>query len=185
MPDTAPLENYDAMKEQLNIPKPAEDAIGGYEVPGYRPPPQVPEHEIPGPGVMPVPQPLPNKTRGRRAMYPHLQLMTNSMLKYDTVKNGVWHGFMMIVTSDEGSSYDPIAPSALLEWDATEHGQGFQHSQPEEESDASVHRRQATGIRIFTYHSVAGPQSFWRFKFEVPLVHREQEIFYSVNVSVG
>lgn len=168
------------MKEQLDVPKPADDALGGYEVPGYRPPPQVPVTDIPGPGAL---KPLPPKTQGRRAMYPHLQLMTNPMLRYDTVKNGVWHGFMMLVCSDEGSSYDPISPSALLEWDATQHGQGFQHFQPEEESDSAVNRRHVSAIRIFTYHAVSGPQSFWRFKFEVPLTDREQEIFYSVNVS--
>ena len=106
------------------------------------------------------------------------------MLRYDTVKDNTWHGYLMIVTTDEGSDYDPIQPSALLEWDATPGG-GFEHFQqykPEEESDESVNRRHINGIRIFTYHSLAGPQSFWRFKLEIPLPDREEEVFYSINV---
>jgi hypothetical protein len=106
------------------------------------------------------------------------------MLRYDTVKDNIWHGYLMIVSTDAGSTYDPIAPNALLEWDAT--ASGFEHHKagsPEEESDASVNRRHINGIRIFTYHSLAGPQSFWRFKLEVPLGEREEEIFYSINVS--
>lgn len=106
------------------------------------------------------------------------------MLRYDTVKDNVWHGYLMIVSTDAGSTYDPISPNALLEWDATM--SGFEHHKqysPEEESDASVNRRHINGIRIYTYHSLAGPQSFWRFKLEVPLGEREEEIFYSINVS--
>lgn len=107
------------------------------------------------------------------------------MLRYDTVKDNVWHGYLMIVSTDAGSTYDPIAPNALLEWDAT--ASGFVHHKehaPEEESDASVHRRHINGIRVYTYHSLAGPQSFWRFKLEIPLGEREEEIFYSINVSL-
>lgn len=104
------------------------------------------------------------------------------MLRYDTVKDGVWHGYLMIVTTDEGSEYEPIQPNALLEWDATPGG-GFEHFQPEEESDASVNRRHVNAVRVYTYHSLAGPQSFWRFKLEIPLSDREEEIFYSINVS--
>lgn len=103
------------------------------------------------------------------------------MLRYDTVKDNIWHGYLMICTTDEGSEYDPIAPNALLEWDATM--SSFVHNQAAEESDESVNRRHINAIRIYTYHSIAGPQSFWRFKLEVPLGEREEEIFYSINVS--
>ncbi|KAK4058644.1 hypothetical protein OIO90_000088 [Microbotryomycetes sp. JL221] len=180
-PATQPLDNYDDMKDALTFPQSAGTIGGGYEVPGYRPPPVVLDEHIPGPGTLPLAGPLQEKTQGKRRMYPTLAMMTGPMLRYDTVINNIWHGFLMIVTSDSGSQYQPISPNAVLEWDNTQNQQGFQHFQPEEESDQYVNRRSIQGIKIFTYHGIAGPQSFWRFKLEVPLAPWPQEVFYSIN----
>lgn len=40
------------------------------------------------------------------------------------------------------------------------------------------------GQRIYNYASLDGGQSFWRFKIEIPLGERAEEIFYSINVRV-
>ncbi|KAF8447483.1 hypothetical protein L210DRAFT_849761 [Boletus edulis BED1] len=48
---------------------------------------------------------------------PHLQFMVGPLLRYDTVdENGVWHGAVMIVTADSGSSYEPH-PVLTYQWD--------------------------------------------------------------------
>lgn len=47
------------------------------------------------------------------------------ILRYDTVVNHVWHGFALLVTSDNGSQYGP-PPTMVLEWDATRGG-GLEH----------------------------------------------------------
>ncbi|GAA6037108.1 hypothetical protein JCM8097_008739 [Rhodosporidiobolus ruineniae] len=144
--------------------------------------------EVAGPkattGVYPPTEPIPAHEGSHRRMQPHLQLMTNVMLRYDTIVDRVWHGFAMIVTTDTGSDYSS-PPTMTLEWDAT----GGELAQKLEQGlvdvllddDSVVHRRRIEGQRIFTYHSLAGGQSFWRFKLEMPLSEREEEISYSVN----
>jgi hypothetical protein len=108
------------------------------------------------------------------------------MLRYDTVKDNIYHAYLMIVTTDAGSDTSPIAPCALFEWDATQNGfeHQFQHKAriSDEESDEAVNRRAVEGIKIYTYFGLNGGNSFWRFKIEIPLSEREQEIFYSINV---
>lgn len=38
-------------------------------------------------------------------MNPHLQLQCGPMLRYDTVENGIYHAFALVVTADTGSDY--------------------------------------------------------------------------------
>ena len=51
----------------------------------------------------------------RLGMQPHLQIMCGPMLRYDTVQNGVWHGFALLICSDGGSDY---AQKPTLRWSA-------------------------------------------------------------------
>lgn len=181
-------QNTVPLDQELNVPAATEGTMGGFEVPGYRPPPQVPDSEIPGVGALPTPPPIaPNQ--GPRRMSPHLQLMTYPMLRYDTVKDCIYHAYCMIVIADNSSETSPVAPCLQLEWDATNDHVGFQHqmqnlSLSEQEKDEGVHRRAVSGEKIYSYIGLLGANSFWRFKIEVPLTNFEQEIFYSINSGV-
>ncbi|GAA5830312.1 hypothetical protein JCM11251_001303 [Rhodosporidiobolus azoricus] len=186
---TAPLPDNTELREKVHVPEHSDGSVGGtYEEIGYRPAPHVSVGEIPGPkpaeGTVPTVGPIAPPDGHPRTMKPHLRAMTGVMLRYDTVVNRVWHGFAMIVVSDDGSDYS-TAPTLTLEWDATSGGLAEKlnqmHISEIPDDDSVVHRRRVQGHVIHTYHSIAGPQSFWRFKIEIPLGEREEEIFYSLN----
>ncbi|GAA5978118.1 hypothetical protein JCM10908_004235 [Rhodotorula pacifica] len=135
--------------------------------------------------TVPVVQPLPPRHDHPRKMRPYLQLMTNVMLRYDTVVDGIWHGFAMVVATDSGSDYS-TPPWLTYQWDATGGGLAHVpiHELPRPGADAfepGVESRSAQGFRYYVHNGLAGSQSFWRFKIEIPLGQREEEIFYSVN----
>jgi hypothetical protein len=129
------------------------------------------------------------KIEGR--MSPHLQFMAGPMLRYDvrinnfvyvhsiyihlrffwqTVENGVWHGFALIVTADAGSRYDPapkltysygssVAPESLrseLEQNATADGQ-----QPVDSANSKT--VDAVGQMIYQYRFGDASNTFWRY----------------------
>ncbi|GAA6009034.1 hypothetical protein JCM10207_004072 [Rhodosporidiobolus poonsookiae] len=188
--DTQPLvDDTDTLREKVKVPEEVDGSIAGaYAEPGYRPPPLVSADEIPGPkpasGTVPTVEPVAPPKGQRRRMNPHLACMTGVMLRYDTTIDRVWHGFAMLVTSETGSDYS-TAPTMTLEWDATggalaDKLQGM-HIADIPDDDSAVHRRTVQGQKIYTYHSLAGPQDFWRFKLEIPMGEREEEVFYSVN----
>ncbi|SCV66988.1 BQ2448_5634 [Microbotryum intermedium] len=173
------------------------DASHAYSIPGYKPPAHATAAELPGPGRLPQPAPLPNSNT-KRQMLPNLQMIeipdssiylpnrTGPMLRYDTVKDGIYHAFLMIVVAASGSDTEPIPPCLLLEWDASAQQIGFEHqlehlTLSEQEKEEKVNRRAVAGLKIFTYYGLNGANDFWRFKIEVPLSDREEEIFYSIN----
>lgn len=115
------------------------------------------------------------------------------MLRYDTTVNNVWHGFAMLVTTDAGSDYS-TKPTLSVQWDATA-GQlvdklasmqlgpaDAPRPDPHTGNEEGVHSQRVVAEQIHTYYSLAGGQTFWRWKLEIPLGEREEEIFYSVNV---
>ncbi|GAA5848571.1 hypothetical protein JCM8547_004555 [Rhodosporidiobolus lusitaniae] len=184
-----PLPDEDELAQKVKLPGTADQSISGaFEETSYRPPPHVPASEIPGPqpaqGTVPTVQPIAPPSGQRRKMQPHLAMMTGVMLRYDTVIDNVWHGFAMIVTTDTSSDYT-TKPTLALEWDATAGALDAKlqnmHIQDIPDDDAHVHRRRVEGQQIHTYYSIAGGQSFWRFKIEIPLGEREEEIFYNIN----
>ncbi|GAA6037134.1 hypothetical protein JCM8097_008753 [Rhodosporidiobolus ruineniae] len=186
---TQPLVDDETLKEKVKVPDHADESIAGtYQETGYRPPPLVDANEIPGPkpaaGTVPTVEPIAPPHGQRRRMQPHLSMMTGVMLRYDTVVDRVWHGFAMIVTTDTGSDYSS-PPTMTLEWDATGGALAAKlenmHISDIPDDDSAVHRRRVQAEKIHTYHSLAGGQSFWRFKLEIPMGEREEEIFYSVN----
>lgn len=110
------------------------------------------------------------------------------MLRYDTVTpDNVYHGFIMVVTADKGSVYDPV-PSVSLEWDAANTIEdalekfNLEEEKPHPDGPSAL-KMTVVGQKIHTYTSESqGSQSFWRFKFELPLAVEQEEIYYSVNV---
>lgn len=108
------------------------------------------------------------------------------ILRYDTVVDKVWHGFALMVTSDNGSDYSTV-PTIEVEWDATfgaidtDFAEKLNITDHRHDNSDLVHSFTRKGERIHTYDSRDGSQAFWRFKLEVPLAERGQEIFYSVN----
>lgn len=90
----------------VELPTPMEH---GYSVPSYRPPPWVPASEIQGPtrildtdqGTTSHPSPaLSAIQEGKVKAFcdPHLQILCGPMLRYDTVKDGMWYGAVMVVS---------------------------------------------------------------------------------------
>ncbi|CEQ39964.1 SPOSA6832_01552, partial [Sporobolomyces salmonicolor] len=197
---TQPLVDEGASKEHLtqNISEPnaVEASVSGaYEVPAYRPGPHVNQEDIPGPSpingppsTVPIAEPLKHPENSKRRMSPYLSLMLGATLRYDTVIDHVWHGFAMIVTTDEVSDYSS-PPTMTLEWDATGGALATEFEKmnlagsvpPPADHPDYVTSQKSVGQRIHTYMSIAGGQSFWRFKIEIPLGEREEEIFYSIN----
>ncbi|SCZ95844.1 BZ3500_MvSof-1268-A1-R1_Chr8-1g09834 [Microbotryum saponariae] len=173
-----------AHDEELHDQHP--EASNAYAMPGYKPPPaHATAAELPGPGTLAQPAPLP-QSNAKRQMLPHLQMMTGPMLRYDTVKDGIYHAFLMIVVAASNSDTAPIPPCLLLEWDASAQHIGFEHqfehlTLSEQEKEEKVNRRAVAGLKIFTYYGLNGANDFWRFKIEVPLSEREEEVFYSIN----
>jgi hypothetical protein len=87
----------------------------GYSVPDYRPPPDMPHSEINGPtcgsaleeGQRSHPGPPLSAVQQRKVaavLEPHLQILCGPMLRYDTVKDGIWYGAVMIVSESDYSS---------------------------------------------------------------------------------
>ncbi|GAA5879341.1 hypothetical protein JCM1840_006959 [Sporobolomyces johnsonii] len=199
--DTQPLVDEDASKghlaQKISEPDSVEGSVSGaYEVPAYRPGPHVNQEDIPGPSpingppssTIPIAEPLKHSENSKRRMSPHLSLMLGTTLRYDTVIDHVWHGFAMIVTTDEGSDYSS-PPTMTLEWDATGGALATEFEKmnlagsapPPPDHPDYVKSQKSVGQRIHTYMSISGGQSFWRFKIEIPLGEREEEIFYSIN----
>lgn len=107
------------------------------------------------------------------------------ILRYDSVVNGVWHGFALLVTSDQGSTYEP-GPLLLMEWASApslehefEQKAALSGDLASEASHGKVNTCSSQSTQVFSYLS----NRFFRFKLEIPLGDEEQEIFYSVNVS--
>lgn len=133
-------------------------------------------------------------------MNPHLQLQCGPMLRYDTVDaNGVYHAFAMIVVADAGSDfsqtpfltyrYTPSYPEASFKSSYADHhlnnngtGNGYTNAN---ENLASISGKEQTvrnvGQKLWTFHGLAGPNSFWRMKFEIKLSDIEMKISYSIN----
>lgn len=116
-------------------------------------------------------------------MKPHLQIMCGPMLRFDTLENGIWHGFAMVVTSMAGSVYEP---KPYISWRV---GRGESSLEEDMQHKATLNGSSApssaviTGTKIFEYHGISGTNDFWRFKFEIPMGQHEQPVTYSLNVS--
>lgn len=131
-------------------------------------------------------------------MNPHLQLQCGPMLRYDTVDaNGIYHAFAMIVVADAGSDfsqtpymtfrYTPSYPTFYSN-NATWHGNGngtadYQTYNTTANAPQSGEEVKVTiaGDKIWTFHGLAGPNSFWRMKFEIKLSDIEMKVSYSIN----
>lgn len=116
-------------------------------------------------------------------MKPHLQVMCGPMLRFDTLENGIWHGFAMVVTSAAGSIYEP---KPYISWRV---GRGETSLEEDMQHKATLNGGSAPssgiveGLKIFEYHGISGTNDFWRFKLEVPMGEHEQPVTYSLNVS--
>lgn len=104
------------------------------------------------------------------------------LLRYDTVANGVYHAFALLVTADPGSVYEP-APTMTIQWDATGGAVDAQISNggPVPADHEATHTVTVPAQRIFQFESGAGGNTFWRFKIEVALGQRPEQIFYRIN----
>jgi hypothetical protein len=138
----------------------------GYSVPDYRPPPDVHHSEINGPtcgsaleeGQRSHPGPPLSAVQQRKVvavLEPHLQILCGPMLRYDTVKDGTWHGAVMIVSesvyssnlsccltlvlkaNDSESIYNPF-PTLMVEWEAENDMPFTLDETPLESEDAGV-----------------------------------------------
>lgn len=100
--ETTPQENDNSVKPVQH----------GYSVPDYRPPPSLPQSEINGPtcgsaleeGQRSHPGPPLSAVQNEAAptvLDPHLQILCGPMLRYDTVRDGMWYGAVMIVSKLE------------------------------------------------------------------------------------
>lgn len=107
-----------------------------------------------------------------------------SMCRYDTVVNNVWHGFCLLVSADPGSVYDP---KPILRWSTQPYAggvdgvtsavEGVQLDGGNSNQFVEVHAE-----KIYEFHALHGGNSFWRFKFEIPMQAHEQVIHYNINV---
>lgn len=104
--DRTKLEEQDGDHPHVDLPTPMEH---GYSVPSYRPPPWVPASEIQGPtrildtdeGTTSHPGPplsAIKEGKVKAACEPHLQILCGPLLRYDTVKDGMWYGAVMVVS---------------------------------------------------------------------------------------
>ncbi|CEH17527.1 hypothetical protein CBOM_03941 [Ceraceosorus bombacis] len=115
---------------------------------------------------------------------PTLNVKCGPMLKYDTVANGIYHAFALVVTKDEESNVSPEAPPTLQHRTAPSKGPAVQDAPPAILAD-NAHAT-SKGQRIYQYKGVGpgnqeGSYSFWRFKIEIPLAEVEQAVTYSVD----
>ncbi|KAJ3761059.1 hypothetical protein EV360DRAFT_93213 [Lentinula raphanica] len=144
-------------------------------------------------------------------MDPHLMFMVGPLLRYDTTdEHGIWHGAVLIVTSDAGSTYEPH-PTLIYEFDPDRlprhhnktkkdlAGKSFDlgphpadpHSTslPISASQANGHTtsgphftsEQSAAQEIWVYPGAGGTFTFWRFMIHVPLGPNEMEVTYSIN----
>ncbi|TIA92650.1 hypothetical protein E3P81_01381 [Wallemia ichthyophaga] len=169
------------------IPNPPNaNATTAYEEPNYRPTTFAPTNEVPGsaisqnavqlqgthtgPGISKQEAEATGADAGIKRslsqrdnlgnLKPHLQFVCGPMLKYDTVFDSVWYGAAMIVTADEGSTYDPT-PILGYSWNG---GQKSVNGQP-----------------IYVYRGPSGTFTFWRFMIDVPLGESENAVEYGIN----
>ena len=108
------------------------------------------------------------------------------MLRYDTVVDGVWHGYAMVVIADEGSDYSRT-PWLTLRYGSAKHTHGnggieTGMAQTTISGEPSQDRSfDVDAVVIWQYHAVSGPNTFFRFKLEIPLAEYEMPVHYSVN----
>ncbi|KAG9051111.1 hypothetical protein FS837_011957 [Tulasnella sp. UAMH 9824] len=130
------------------------------------------------PAVPPkAPPPLPQRPIG-----PHLQVVCGPLLRYDTVSESkVWHGAVLLVTADEGSTYDPH-PLLSIEWDPDKITGNLQGSL---NSPSAVGPRTQKivipGHELYHHRGHSGTYTFWRFLLEIPLQPHEMSVRYSIN----
>ncbi|KAF7295060.1 C-CAP/cofactor C-like domain-containing protein [Mycena indigotica] len=144
-------------------------------------------------------------------MDPHLQFMVGPLLRYDTVKNGVWRGAVLIVTADSGSVYDPH-PTLSFEWDPDSSpanslpspiqdrpsydlgphpadpsalhtlSNGIQFTASNGGSRGPHFRKEhVPGHEIWVYVGTGRTSTFWRFLIEIPLGPAEMAVTYTIN----
>lgn len=121
-------------------------------------------------------------------MNPHLQLQCGPMLRYDTVDaSGIYHAFAMIVSADAGSDYTQtpyltyrFTPAGSSNISAKQHSTTNGTTRNGSNGGGETVKRQSAE-KIWTYHALAGPNSFWRMKIEIPLSDIEMKVNYSVN----
>ncbi|CAG8680413.1 7310_t:CDS:2, partial [Acaulospora colombiana] len=119
LPDKNPNEQT-ADTDQSKV-LPVTPMENGYSVPNYRPPGWVPPSEIQGPtrildsdqGATTHPGPTLSAVQEGKVpavCEPHLQILCGPLLRYDTVKDGMWRA------NDDESVYHPF-PTLTLEWE--------------------------------------------------------------------
>ncbi|KAG9016285.1 hypothetical protein FRB90_003509 [Tulasnella sp. 427] len=161
------------------------EQTAGYNYPATHPWPSGPT-AADGPPAMPsLPSAMPPKTPPvlpQRPIGPHLQVVCGPLLRYDTVsQTKLWHGAILLVTADEGSTYDPH-PLLTLEWDpdqVTGNLQGTLNS-----PSAIGPRTQKIvipGHELYHHRGQSGTYTFWRFLIEIPLEAHEMSVRYSIN----
>ena len=101
------------------------------------------------------------------------------LLSYYTTVDNVWQGAAMVVTTDEGSKYEP-APKLTLAF--------HPYTKPSDVDptlwDASTQLLEGQTIHATKFHhytSEHGSSSFWRFMVEVPLQNIEMTVRYRLN----
>ena len=104
------------------------------------------------------------------------------MLRYDTVVEGVWHGYVLAVIADEGSDYSRT-PWLSLRYGSAKHthGAGLEDKMAAASVSGEDRTTDIDAVTIYQYHAISGPQSFFRFKLEIPLAEYEMPVHYSVN----
>lgn len=108
------------------------------------------------------------------------------MLRYDTVTpDKVWHGFALLVCSDNGSDYVHSKPK--LRWQAGQprsasvDGVTDQLASQTLSTDNKGVSGEVEGLSIYVFHGLHGANTFWRFKLEIPMQAMEVPITYSIN----
>lgn len=92
----------------------------------------------------------------------------------------------MLVSADSGSIYQP---KPLLRWSTEPFRQGGADGLTDGVQQMSL-GGEAGGMveveaeKIYNFHALHGGNSFWRFKFEIPMQPHEQVIHYNINVGL-
>jgi len=202
--DVQPLAEVDdeEVSARIEVPNSVHDQ-SGFNVLNYRPPPAVPDENIPGAmqdgsfaqqGNYGGPTPAAGTEEAQKhhhRMEPHLQLQCGPMLRYDTCKDGIYHAFAMIVTADTGSDY---SATPFMAYRYTPRSGGASGLEQQFSQSVSLQDGQQGGSssggevvetvearKIFIYHSLSGGNSFWRFKIEVKQGELEMPVHYRVN----
>jgi len=171
------------------IDLPEHSGLAGYEVPNYRPPAGADLSQVPGAlqggdglqGTHSYAGPHKDSPEAAKTgMNPHLQLMCGPMLRYDTVQDGIYHAFALVVVANEGSSYER---KPYISWQMEPSlEQGMQSASL---NDTSSHSQLPSAVveatQIYVYHGLGGSHTFWRFKLEIPMAEHEARIAYSLN----